>query len=214
MTKKVYENNPFNIVGCWFSASPEEHIAGKTWYQTANDISSRIGDLVNVRNDLVQGVIAALSPNVRWERNVKDAETFLQAYKSTLGEEDWDYTQVRLSAYPLNREKAWRILTEGVLGSDKINKILNGNKTKAFFECINNPNNHHAVCVDGHARNIFYGTRVALKSKSMGDKEYHHIAAAYREAAGIISKVEGVDILPMQVQAVTWTHWRVRHGIA
>lgn len=218
MPKKIYENNPFNIVGCYFSASTEEKVAGLNWYPNAKAIASRIGDIVNIRDEIVEGVIAALSPNVRWERNCKDAETLLTAMVSSQSDST-DWRETRLSAYPLNREKACKILSVTYFGMgpdliDNIRNILNGNKTKAFFQCINDPANPTAVCVDGHARNIFYGSRVALKSKSMGDNEYNHIANAYREAADIISKAEERKVLPMEVQAVTWTHWRVRHGIA
>lgn len=207
---KEYPNNPFNILGVYFSASTQVKHEGMNWYNDAFKIAEKIALPLGAAPAQVAGVIAALSPNVRWERNVTDAEHLMNAHNA--GAEDWRTTKV--SAYPLNRAKAVTILDQDYELPEPILGVLNGNKTKAFFTCIENPRDSHAVCVDGHARCIFYGVREALKSKSMGDREYHHIANAYREAARIITDIEGELILPMQVQAVTWCQWRIHHGIA
>ena len=207
---KDYPNNPFNILGVYFSASTQVKQDGMTWYNDANAICAKLAAKYNTDEGLAAGVIAALSPNVRWERNVADAELMLAAQHA--GDADWRSTKV--SAYPLNRTKATIIMDNELTFAEEIQDVLNGNKTKAFYTCISNPKDFEAVCVDGHARCIFYGVREALKSKSMGDREYHHIANAYREAARIITDIEGELILPMQVQAVTWCQWRIHHGIA
>lgn len=207
---KDYPTNPFNILGVYFSASTQIKHEGMHWYSDANEICDKIATKYKTDTWLVAGVVAALSPNVRWERNVTDAELILAAEYA----DDVDWRSTTVSAYPLNRAKAVTIMDNNLTASDDIHSVLNGNKTKAFFTCISNPKDFDAVCVDGHARCIFYGVREALKSKSMGDREYNHIANAYREAARIISDIEGEHILPMQVQAVTWCHWRIHHGIA
>lgn len=205
---KTYPNNPFNILGVYFSASTSAKAQGMSWYSDANRICNDLARVYSVNPKTAAGVIAALSPNVRWERNVADAENIIAAFAAC--NENWRETKV--SAYPLNRDKSAKILL-GDSDLDYIPTILGGNKTKAFYGCISDPSNSDEVCVDGHARCIFYGHREALKSKSMGDREYHHIADAYRECAEIIRKTEEIDITPMQVQAVTWVHWRELHNI-
>ena len=73
------------------------------------------------------------------------------AYKSDIPLDD-----VKVCTYNANKQKAIKIL--GILDSgsmdleNDIRDILNGNKVKAFFDCIYSyETNKTTVCIDGHA---------------------------------------------------------------
>jgi len=69
--------------------------------------------------------------------------------------------------------------------------------------------------VDGHARNIAYNERVNLTDNrtNIGIKEYANLQEAYRQAAKRC-KVDGRQMKPYELQAITWVTWRKLHGIA
>ena len=85
--------------------------------------------------------------------------------------------------------------------SDSIAKVLNGPKITAFYDNIMGGD---SVTIDGHARNIAYGERLALKDKrlSIHKAEYDKLVSAYRKAASLLGVKASV------LQAITWTTWR------
>ena len=104
------------------------------------------------------------------------------------------------SAYPANRKKAYKVII-APNRSDSITKVLNGPKITAFYDNIMGGD---SVTIDGHARNIAYGERLALKDKrlSIHKAEYDKLASAYRKAASLLGIKASV------LQAITWTTWR------
>ena len=222
-----------NILGVYFSAPPETKAFGRIWYNLAYKTMLNISHAKDIPVSAVIAAASALSPNNNWNKNVTDVAVLSQAFRSGAQIED-----VKVSTYNNNKKKAWTILqhekqstsTLAVTGNataliDQIafqRETLNGLKTVAFYDCIyyaGNPYHIHgkgAVCVDGHAKNIYYGQRNSLSSNksNIGKKEYYHIAAAYNAAAEIINGVEEDEpITGAQVQAITWNHWRDLHGI-
>jgi hypothetical protein len=164
---------------------------------------------------IVVGVLSALSPNNKWERNVIDAENMCIAYKS-----DIPLDEVKVCTYNANKQKAIKIL--GILDKGSmdlesdIRDILNGNKVKAFFDCIYNyETNKTTVCIDGHAKAIYIGEKFALSSNSSNvtNKQYRVISQAYIDATKEINESEGTSYLPYQIQAITWVAWRRIHNI-
>jgi hypothetical protein len=188
-----------NILAVFFSASTTERLEGLEWYARATRISRELADAYKVTNgfDTVAGIIAALSPNNRWHRNVQDAEALIRAY--TLGT---NLDAVKVSTYSKNKTKAIAILN----GENPLD-ILGGNKVRAFYRCIIGEDD---VCVDGHAYSIWLGQRVpTTKTPKISDKLYQAIAEDYRIAASQINTILGSNTYsPAQVQAVTWVTWR------
>jgi len=185
------------ILAVFFQASASERHEGLTWYGRAQQVARYIADqYLDGRFDIAAGVIAALSPNNRWERNVKDAEALVKAFSC-----DDDCNALKVSTFGKNKEKALRIL-KGEAPLD----ILGGLKVRAFYECIIGEN---SVCVDGHAYSIWLGYRVpTTKTPSISEKLYDQIAGDYRLATEQINLITGEFYLPSQVQAITWIVWR------
>lgn len=198
----------YSILGCFFTASTAEKSEGLSWYNNAHQRALAISDDLNVSPDVVCGVIAALSPNNRWERNLSDASTLLKIAQAGGSEEDLQAAKV--STFGRNKDKAIRIIREP--GPD-IMTILSGRKVQAFFACILDPERVDYVCVDGHAYSVWLGERVpTTKTPSISAKLYNQISQDYAQAAGIILDVTGDVYTPAQVQAITWVAWRNLHA--
>ena len=204
-----------NIKGVYYLSKAYEKKHGEIWYKVANKSCSTIAKKVGMHSAIVVGVLAALSPNNKWERNVIDAENMCIAYKSDIPLDD-----VKVCTYNANKQKAIKIL--GILDSgsmdleNDIRDILNGNKVKAFFDCIYSyETNKTTVCIDGHAKAIYIGEKLALSSNSSNvtNKQYRVISQAYIDATKEINESEGTSYLPYQIQAITWVAWRRIHNI-
>lgn len=186
-----------SILAVFFQASVAEVLEGLQWYTRASDAAQVIAEnYLDGRYNAAAGIIAALSPNNRWERNVKDAEKLAKVFAS-----GGDLDEVKVSSYGANKVKAISILS----GNDPLD-VLGGHKVRAFYRCIIGED---AVCVDGHAYSIWLGERVATSSTpKISDKLYNQIAEDYRIAAKQISNIKGEFYTPAQIQAITWVTWR------
>tara|TARA_R110002153_G_scaffold52177_3_gene146329 strand:+ start:498 stop:1160 length:663 start_codon:yes stop_codon:yes gene_type:complete len=205
-----------NILGVYYSAPLETKAYGLQWYKLAFDVAANISTKTGLGIETAISVISALSPNNKWGQNIDNADRLCAAYVNGANPMD-----VKVSTYNPNKEKAVKCLEESK--SIELRRILNGQKVTAFYDCIlfagdkTHSFGREAVCVDGHAKSIYYGERYMLKdSKSnIGKKEYAAISAAYVTAAGIINDIEQPEekITGCHVQAITWNHWRDIHGI-
>ena len=72
--------NVKNIKAIYHLASTTERINGETWYPVAGQVALDLADRYEVTEAQAIGVIAALSPRNRWERNIEDAESIIQAF--------------------------------------------------------------------------------------------------------------------------------------
>ena len=205
--------NYFNILGVACIATPEQFTKGMNWYPQCHDTLTELSRRSDIDTTHIGAVFSALSPNNKIDRNHADAERMCMAYAS--GDEDWRETTV--CTYNPNRDKAVKIIEERHLsGVDDLLSILNGQKTRSYFLCCLEMFDHpEAVCIDGHAKNVYYGQRHGLTSdkSNIGKLEYKTISKAYREAADAFSELREQAISAAQIQAITWTVWRDTHGI-
>ena len=187
------------ILGTYHLSTESERAAGRNWYPSAHrkaiDISGpfRCGVITSA------GVIAALSPNNKWERNLIDAQRMLDTFKT-----DGAYaaSQIKVSTFDPNKAKALAILKLQSPTVDDVATVLNGRKVSAFYRCI--LGDSQSVCVDGHAYSIWIGHRITTtKTPKISPKLYAQITADYREAARIVSTTSQ-PIAPAELQAITW----------
>ena len=190
-----------NILKVYRRATSEDVANGLEWYDRAKRYASIISNLSGVNLNTVVGVMAALSPNNRWERNVKDTERMVWAWVK--GE---DLTDFKVSCYNTMKAKAWSILEDDLTDDTDILTRLNGQKIRSFYSNIRGLDE---VTIDGHAYNIALGIRQGLTSDktNMGKKLYREMQSAYVKAA------KRVGIKPHELQAITWTTWKREHGI-
>jgi len=181
-------------------------VEGRDWYARANKVAAAIAEEHSISIEQAAGVIAALSPSNRWERNMVDAENLVRAYRAGGADEA---RKIKVCTFGKMKDKAIKVMESEC--HDEIDGILNGRKIVAFYRCIIGC--QKTVCVDGHAYSIWFGDRMTLKDvPSIGKKLYGTITADYVEAAMILTK-SGRVTEPYEVQAVTWVTWRRLHGV-
>ena len=184
---------------------------GCDWYPSALKIAIRIATKYGLRVETVAGVIAALSPSNKWERNVYDAEALIKVWRAGATRDevlDPDNPIIRVCTYLLQKTKAWDILTT----SDPVVDILKGVKTIEFFNCITNPALDD-VCIDGHAYSVWLGERVTVhKVPNLTGKIRHTIKQDYRDACSFINEELDEHYTTADLQAITWvTHKRIHN---
>jgi len=190
-----------NILKTYRIATVSDVSYGVEWYDKAKRMASWIAKETNIPETTVIGVMAALSPNNRWERNCKDALTMCQAWISGYTTDDF-----KVSCYNKMKQKAWSILEDDLTTDDDILTRLNGQKIRSFYSNIRGLDE---VTIDGHALNIARGRREGLTSDktNMGKKQYRELQLAYVTAA------KRVKVKPHELQAITWTTWKRIHNI-
>ena len=203
MTYAQLSVNAREIVAKFTLATSQEVQLGVDWYRSALNISGRIASKYHLKVETVAGVIAALSPNNRWERNIIDAEAMIKCWSA--GGTDEDILAVKVCTYTKMQEKALNILK----GCDIVT-TLNGPKIIEFFNCITNPLLND-VCIDGHAYSVWFGQRLTMKQvPNIGKKLRQQIKTDYVDACTFINEELNESFTPADIQAITWvTHKRI-----
>ena len=196
--------NVDNIKAVYQLATLTEQQDGITWYPKALQIARTLGERHNITTLQAIGVIAALSPRNRWERNVEDADRLIAAY-ITGGPEQAMLTKV--CTFTSNKTKAIKVLGLSYAADfSAVLEILSGPKLREFAACIWGvlPD----VCIDGHAFCIWAANRTGLKDvPAIGVKLRREIKADYQTAA------DDLGLTPSALQAITWCAWRRIHGV-
>ena len=194
--------NRTNIQAIYQLATVVEQQDGINWYPAAKSICRKLASSYQLAPIVIAGVIAALSPRNRWERNVHDAESLIAAY---LAGGIQQATETKVCTFSKNKAKAIAILSMAAPTDPEIRQILSGPKMIEFYSCIIGEDD---VCIDGHAYCIWAGGRTSLADvPSIGVKLRREIKADYREAA------DKLGMTSSALQAVTWVAWRRIHGI-
>lgn len=176
-----------NILRVYERADSESISAGMNWYSDAHQFAASIDNPFRSA-----GVIAALSPKSGWTNNKNKA--------AQLYSQDGDGTHIGMRG-PVS--KAIRIYR----GEDALD-VLGGDKERAFYVNIVEPDNTWAVTIDRHAYDLAIGQYHNEKERSPLSRkgEYDRFAGAFRSAAS------SVGIRPSELQAITWVQWRKEHG--
>ena len=208
MTYSQLSHNAREIVAKFTLATSQEVQLGCDWYPSALSIAARIGEKYDVSAQTVAGVIAALSPNNRWERNIIDAENIIKCWAA--GGTRSDLLAVKVCTYGKMKEKAIDILTTPI--GVNIKETLKGKKIVEFFNCITNPLLND-VCIDGHAYSVWFGQRLTMKEvPPIGVKLRAQIKTDYRDATAFINEELSEHFTPADIQAITWvTHKRIHN---
>ena len=207
MTYAQLSVNAREIVAKFTLATSQEVQLGCDWYRSAFQIADRISDKYGLPTETVAGVIAALSPNNRWERNIIDAEAIIKCWAA--GGTDEDVLAVKCCTYTAMRQKALDILTRDI----PIVEILNGAKIVEFFNCITNPALND-VCIDGHAYSVWFGQRLTMKQvPNIGKKLRQRIKTDYVDACAFINDELNESFTPADIQAITWVAHKRIHNV-
>ena len=164
-----------NILSTYYKANQQDLIDGEVWYNNGHAICSMIANTYGLSVDTVAGVVSALSPNNKWDRNIIDAENMIRAYLFEI-----EYPKV--CTFGGQRDKAIMMLENNYDNPKNIARVLNGNKTIAFYKGLATGGKCDEITVDGHAYNIWNGYYTPLnKVPNISDKLYAEVSAAYKE---------------------------------
>ena len=197
--------NQRHIVARFMDATSLEIEQGRQWYVLAYEVAKRISLQYELNTETVAAVIAALSPNNKWERNIKDAENVVAAFM--LGSVD-DAMNVKVCTYRKNLAKAVDILNACHCNYEE---ILKGPKVIEFYHCIIGQSD---VCIDGHAYSIWVGERLTMKEvPSIGKKLREVIKNDYIQATHFINDNSDEFFTPYEIQAITWVAHKRLHNV-
>lgn len=178
----------------WYDLASAENIAdGRAWYDNANRFVCAVAWKHDSSSRIVSGVLAALSPAVRWELNKRQAEALCQAHA-----DGWDLKLVTLTTYKGQAEKAYRILRE----QPDVNGILNilgkhAFKTRAFFLNVYLQTQDYHVTIDRWIIRAC-GLRDFNIGGNGGQRRYNLLTDAIRTVA------EEVNESARAFQAIVW----------
>ena len=202
--------NQKHIVGSFMTATTLEVEQGKQWYNIARDVCIRI-EMEYIHSDVrvswqcIAAVIAALSPNNKWERNIKDAENVISAFVHGGVE---DAMNVKVCTYKKNLAKAVDILNSC---HNKYAELLKGPKITEFYYCIIGVDD---LCVDGHAYSVWFGERLTMKQvPNIGIKLRKTIKDDYLAATQFINENSDECFTCYQIQAITWVAHKRMHNV-
>jgi len=193
-----------SITAVYNLATISDKNQGLNWYARALTFADNLGEVYDINYATIVGVIAALSPRNRWERNMKDAESMVKIAANG-GTYD-DLMQIKVCTFKTGKSKAAAILANNVTDRDELLAILKGPKLCEFFNCI--MGDVDDVCIDGHAYSIWVGDRITLANvPSIGKKLRQSIKADYQQAA------KNLGLKSHELQAITWVCWKRLHDV-
>jgi hypothetical protein len=171
-----------NIKDMYVSAIRAEQLHAGDWYRSAKRECEVIARSLGIPFETFVGVVAALSPQMNWKYNVREAVKLCKGQQA-LG-------------YGRNIVKA-----KVILGGAPPLDVLGGNKVRSFYRnlCDGGEDDSH-VTVDTWAARIATGNY--SEAVSITDKQYKRLVSAYQSVA------DDFGVKATELQAITWVHVR------
>jgi len=157
---------------------------GLEWYQQAHEFCADMSHKYNFSPYIVAGVVSALSPRNKWERNLKDAEAVLNAVDKQISPD-----KVKVCTFNKNKYKAFAIANEELVISES------SRKTYAFVKNIAFLNEDYVTIDVWHQRALF---NKFVESMAVGRIAYEQIQEL------TIKKAKEVGMKGYEYQAVIW----------
>lgn len=168
------------LVAAYEAADAEAVEAGRLWYPTGEAVVAKLAADYIVGIPAAAGIVAALSPQVKWRQNIESARSILAGHGRVMG-------------YDSNTAKARRIAA-----GEPADKVLGGPKVRNFW--ANLRGSREAVTIDVWAQRAAAGRDLAPPK----GPQYLRIVKAYRAAAAQCGEV------PRDFQAIIWLCTRPR----
>lgn len=196
-----------NIRAVWRRATRAERQDGATWYARTHDACLVEAQRLQLPLETYCGVVAAISPGLRWERNLEHATALAEHIK--LGYHPEDAPSVPTYSY-LNVAKALSILT---MPESDPEVWLRGRgrarKVPVFYRLLCDGGNAQDVVIDTHAADLAT-SRESIRVKGLTIRERKTYSdgtlKAVRQAYIDVSAQLGVA--PHVLQATTWLAWK------
>lgn len=169
---------------------PCEVEEGLAWYRQAYATAEEIADRFKLKTGTVCAVIARLSPQTRWDINVRAAVEVCEAYVK-----DRDVNRyVTAEVYPANIVRALSILETQ---DYSLVRTQTGPKIEAFFDCIRTAGAAKTAVVDTWSARVWLG-KLDVSDLRVSVAQHRKVAADYVELADTLS------YRPADLQAIVW----------
>ena len=183
-----------NLRKWWHEATDAERMDGSVWYAEAQAFAQALSKEFNVSRECAAGVVSALSPNNKWERNKRDARAVLAAVRDRVPAE-----AVKVCTYNANKLKAFEIAK----GNRQI--LQKSPKTYAFARNVGEQDSSFVTIDKWHLR--------ACQTASKKPKACKEVCtpAQYRALmADCLSVARELDVDGHVLQATIWVTIRNR----
>lgn len=188
-----------NILSVYNQATDDEVEDGLNWYLFAKYECQKMADKYELPLHIGVGVVAALSPTNKWERNLADAHAMCRTFVEGGYVEDCNPC-----TYKAMRDKAWSILVD-IKDRENTALTLNGPKITDFYHCILGED---TCVIDGHAWCIAHKDRRTMQEVPfIGKAKRLELQQAYLEAA------QNHNLKAYEMQAITWLTWKRIHNV-
>lgn len=197
--------NVDHIVHHYDQATAGEKADGMRWYPDAQLLAHHVGNSTGQGIHKAAGLMSAYSPQMEWHANMHHAVRSLHEGRAIGPGEG--------ATVMASHQKAAQAILDGA----DHQKVLKGPKTNAFAHTIEHGGMDpetgkpsRRVTVDTHAVSVMCGRRLTNDEKAdaasaIGKPHfYQHAEKLYQQAADHVSKRDGIEIAPHQMQAVTW----------
>lgn len=144
------------------NATDSDLHGGMRWYKDAHHRAKRISKELNIELYKVVGVISALSPRNKWDRNMKDAVAVIRKRKKAV-----------VATFGANKAKAIKILDAN--SESEVRTLLNGRKITSFYDNILRPLHSKSITIDVWAFRSL-GLEPSNKNYLVAEKEYAETA--------------------------------------
>lgn len=198
-----------NILDHYNHSTDEHKAAGAQWYPSAREFIKNIADKTNRDPNRAAAIMAAMSPQEEWERNIQNGTNFML-----------NYDPANPGAWHQNPNKPTQGTGTPGLG-DNINRAIavhhahpdqiyqalgNGPKVQNFYRNLSGDDD--SVTVDGHMAKAIMGEGGQLADygnamKALSPKDsYNQMSDAVKKAAA------ETGISPSQMQATVWLKYQ------
>jgi hypothetical protein len=169
----------------YFDLATPQHIEnGVKWYESANEhVQNMHRELSMYTTEQIAGVISALSPRNKWERNLFDAKQVLDAVNDNA-----DPSSIKVCTFNTNKLKAFAI------AKGKVKIESKSRKTFSFIRNISRLDAQHVTIDVWHLRAMFGKT----VESGLTPKRYDELAKL------TIQEADKVGLLGYQYQAIIW----------
>jgi hypothetical protein len=156
---------------------------GIAWYKQAHYICKDLSKQYNVPIAVVAGIVSALSPRNKWNQNIKDTITVLNAIHHNLSPND-----IKVCTFHKNKNKAF------LIAKGKIKIMDQSLKTFNFVKNIADLDENYVTIDVWHLRACFGKTI----SNTPGKKAYEQIKEL------TINKAKQYGLKGFEYQAIIW----------
>jgi hypothetical protein len=189
VTKTTDKQILTNLENWYKEATQGEIEAGMSWYKEAQDFVKDLSKRSGIDEYRVAGVVSALSPNNKWERNKIDAETVVKAHQIGIEPES-----VKVCTYNANKQKAFKILQ----GETEI--TAKSPKTHAFAMNVGLNSPDHITVDKWHLRAC-----VTAPSDGIQDCTESCTAVQYRRVESLTAQLaKDLGYKGYELQAIIW----------